>query len=61
MNCAVKVKEYRMKKFLTQVEFAKLIGVSVYSVIRWEKGEFEPTIKVKKRLYQLFLDAGMNV
>ncbi len=61
VNYAVKVKECRLKMILTQEEFAKKLGVSVNSVIRWEKGQFEPTMKVKKRLQQFFIDAGISV
>ncbi|MFA6829480.1 MAG: helix-turn-helix transcriptional regulator [Bacilli bacterium] len=61
INYAKKIKEYRERKFLTQSEFAHLIGVSIPCVTRWESGKFEPTIKVKKKLYQLFIDAGMKV
>lgn len=41
--------------FLTQSEFAKELGVSIASVARWETGENEPTIKVKKKLNELFI------
>ncbi len=61
INYAVKVKECRLKMILTQEEFAKKLGVSVNSVIRWEKGKFEPTMKVKKKLQQLFIDVGISV
>ena len=59
INYGEKIKEYRQRKFLTQEEFAKLIGVSITSVNRWETGKFEPTMQVKKMLYQLFIDAGI--
>lgn len=35
---------------LTQSEFAKELGVSIASVARWETGENEPTMKVKRKL-----------
>jgi DNA-binding XRE family transcriptional regulator len=57
----LKIKEYREHKFLTQNEFANLLGVSKTSVTRWETGKFEPTIKVKKKLYQLFVESGMKL
>ena len=43
------------KMFLTQTEFAKELGVSLASVARWETGENEPTMKVKKKLNDLFI------
>ena len=36
--------------FLTQSEFAKELGVSIASVARWETGENDPTMKVKRKL-----------
>ena len=50
IDFAKKIKEYRKRKFLTQEEFAKIIGVSVLSVNRWENGKFEPTMQLKKKL-----------
>lgn len=61
INYAVKIKEYRQRKFLTQEDLAKVLNVSVTSVTRWENGKFEPTMQIKKRLYQLFVEAGMKV
>lgn len=61
IDYAEKVKEYRQNKFLTQEEMAKLLGVTLVSVCRWETGKCEPTIKMKKKLYELFKDANMNL
>ena len=61
INYAQKIKEYRERKFLTQVEFAELLGVGKTTVTRWETDQFEPTIKIKKKLYELFVEAGMKV
>lgn len=61
INYALKIKEYRERKFLTQDELAKILGVSKASITRWETGKFEPTIKVKKKIYELLLIAGMIV
>ena len=57
INYSVKIKEYRERKFLTQEELAKILGVSKLSVTRWETGKFEPTMQIKKKLYQLFVEA----
>ena len=61
INYAQKIKEYRQRKFLTQVQLAKLLDVGKTTVTRWETGQFEPTIKIKKKLYELFIEAGMKV
>ncbi len=61
IDFAKKIKEYRMIKLLTQDELAKILGVGFASISRWENGKFEPTMKVKKKLRQMFIDAGMNI
>lgn len=61
INYAEKIKEYRERKFLTQTDLAKLLKVSVPCVTRWENGKYEPTMKVKKKLYELFIEVGMKV
>ena len=38
-NYAQKIREYRQRKFLTQEDFAKLLGVSVPCVTRWEMNQ----------------------
>ncbi len=47
INYAEKIKEYREKKFLTQSELAKELGVTLLTVSRWETGKFEPNMKIK--------------
>lgn len=59
MDYKVMVKKLRNKMFLTQSEFAKELGVSIASVARWETGENEPTMKVKKKLNDLFIKYKM--
>lgn len=34
--------EIRNKKFMTQTEFARILGVSFATVNRWENNKFEP-------------------
>ena len=48
------VKTLRKKMILSQVEFAEKLGVSFATVNRWENGQFEPTIKVKRKLAPYF-------
>lgn len=54
MNYKEKIKELRKKMLLTQTEFADLLGVSLASVSRWELGENEPTMKIKRKIKELF-------
>jgi DNA-binding XRE family transcriptional regulator len=61
IDYALKIKEYRERNFLTQNELAKLLGVSKTSVTRWETGKFSPSIKIKKKLYTIFIDSGMKL
>ena len=60
INYAIKIKEYRQRKLLTQEDLAKFLGVSVTSITRWENGKFEPTMAIKRKLKTLFEEAGMK-
>ncbi len=61
MDYAKKIKEYREKVLITQVELAKILDVGVVNVSRWEKGHFEPTMETKRKLRKLFEEAGIKV
>lgn len=54
MKYAVAIKKLRKKLLLTQSEFAELLGVKLVTVSRWESGKFEPTMRVKRKLRDLF-------
>ena len=47
------VMELRNKLVISQTELASLLNVSFASVNRWEKGHYEPTIKVKRKIIEL--------
>ena len=51
----------RNKLVMSQEEFAKLLGVSYASVNRWEKGHFEPTIQVEKKIIQMCKDNDIKL
>lgn len=61
MDYKVMVKKLRNKMFLTQSEFAKELGVSIASVARWETSENEPTMKIKRRLNDLFIKYSIEM
>ena len=61
MNYSEALKEYRQKVLLTQEELAHELGVSFASVNRWERGLFEPTMKMKRKLKALFEKEGVYV
>jgi len=48
------IKKLRTKMLLTQTEFAELLGVKFGTVNRCEAGEYEPTMKSKRKLAPLF-------
>jgi transcriptional regulator with XRE-family HTH domain len=54
MNYAVLIRQLREKMILSQIEFAERLGVSNVTVSRWETGKSFPTIKIKRRLQELF-------
>lgn len=61
INYAQKIREYRERKLLTQEDLSKVLCVSVTSITRWENGKFEPTMAVKRKLRELFIEAGMKM
>lgn len=61
INFAEKIKEYRERKLLTQVELAKILGVGMVSISRWESGKHEPTMAMKRKLKNLFVESGMKI
>lgn len=55
------IREYRERKFLTQSQLAKLLGVKLVTVCRWETRRFQPNMTMKKKLVALFREAGMEI
>ncbi len=55
MDYAKLIKKLREKLILSQSELASILDVSFSSVNRWENGKHEPTIKVKRKLNDLFI------
>ena len=53
MEYNILVKKLRAKLILTQEEFAKFLGTSAISIVRWEAGTFEPTMKMKRKIMEL--------
>lgn len=58
---ARKIREYRERKFISQQELAKILGVSNVTVCRWETGRYEPDMETKKKLVALFNEMGMKL
>ena len=53
------LKEHGEMLFLPQENLAQKLGISYITVNRWENGRFEPTIKMKKKLYSMFKKVGL--
>ena len=54
MKYSEAVRLLRRKMLLTQTEFARFMEVSFATINRWERGEYEPTMKMKRKLSPLF-------
>ena len=55
------VKLLRKRMLVTQTELAKILGVAFVSVNRWGYGEYQPTMKAKRKLAPLFREHGIVV
>lgn len=55
MKYEIAIKQLREAMLVSQAELASILNVSVVTVSRWENGKFEPTIKIKRKLYPLFI------
>lgn len=51
----------RVKLNVSQIELAKILGVSFSSINRWEKGKFSPTILTKEKLKVLFKENNIEL
>lgn len=60
MNYKKSIYLLRQRMCITQVELAELLGVGVASVSRWEQGHYEPTMKIKRKLNQLFFETNIG-
>lgn len=50
MSFCQDIKTIRQKSLMSQVEFAKVLGVSFSTVNRWECGKNKPSYKAMKRI-----------
>ena len=48
------LKELRMERGLTQVQFAQAIGTSQKNISRWELGETEPSAHYLKKIAEFY-------
>ncbi len=54
------VKKLRDKLIISQEELTKLLEVSFAMINRWENGNTEPTIKAKRKLFELCKENGIE-
>ncbi len=60
LSTAVLVKEVRKRLGLTQLQFAKTLGVSFQSVNRWERGRTKPLPIALKHIEVMVKEMGDN-
>ncbi|MEP0884657.1 helix-turn-helix transcriptional regulator [Trichocoleus sp. ST-U3] len=58
LSTAVLVRETRKRLQLTQLQFAKTLGVSFQSVNRWERGKTKPLPIILKQIEVMVKDMG---
>ena len=56
MDFPKEIKRIRQRSFLTQQEFADIIGVAFSTVNRWESGRSKPNLKAMKSINTFCLD-----
>ncbi len=56
MDFPKEIKRIRQRSFLTQQEFANVIGVAFSNVNRWESGRSEPNLKAMKSINTFCVD-----
>ena len=53
-------KKLRDKLIISQEELAKLLEVSFATISRWKNCHTEPTIKVKRKIFELYKENGIE-
>jgi transcriptional regulator with XRE-family HTH domain len=53
-----RLRQFRQDRELSQEALARLIGVSVRTVVRWEQGHSEPSALAAQRIEELLGDPG---
>ena len=56
MDFPKEIRRIRQRSFLTQQEFAKVIGVAFSTVNRWEGGRSKPNLKAMKSINTFCVD-----
>lgn len=61
MNYSKLIKKIRETLFMTQTEFAKMLGVTFETVNRWENQKFDPSMKIKKKLNAICIENNITL
>lgn len=61
MNYAKAILKLRVKLNLSQQQLGDILGVSFSTVNRWEKGHHEPTVLIKERLKEMFIENNIKL
>ena len=59
MDYSKLIKQIRDTLLITQVELAKMLGVSFATINRWEKGHHQPTITQKRKIKEFCQKHGI--
>ena len=57
----IKIKELRHNLFMTQAEFAKLMGVTEQTIRFWESDKKIPHLRNQKKIFELCKENGIEV
>ena len=60
MDFPKEIKRIRQRSFLTQQEFANVIGVAFSTVNRWESGRAKPNLKAMKSINTFCVDNNIS-
>ncbi|MDU5246228.1 helix-turn-helix domain-containing protein [Veillonella sp.] len=60
MDFPKEIKRIRQRLFLTQKEFADILGVAFSTVNRWESGRSKPNLKAMKSINTFCLDNNIT-
>jgi len=52
MDYAKLIKRIRNTLIISQTELANMLGVSFTTISRWEQGLHQPTIKMKRKIFE---------
>lgn len=60
MGFPEEIKRLRQRSFLTQQNFAEIIGVAFSTVNRWESGRAKPNLKAMKSINAFCLENNLS-